>query len=187
MRGTGLGLSIVKSIFEIHGGHISVYTKNIMGDDNHGLVFDISLPIYEQTTFQKPERKDNIIFIKQGIENLSSAIKVFQNVSVTPHIFQSVKDLIDEKNLCNSETNIVASPESINQIQDRLGTICNMHTFLQSTRHGHLIINDSDKGNLQIFSESYVIANLLKFPAQKSTRRQQATAVEQDHSESLIS
>ncbi len=163
IHGTGLGLTIVRSVIESHGGHVSAYTKNIMGGDIHGLSFNIAFPIYNETGKKKTEEKDNVIFIKQDIKNLASVIKAFQNVSVNPHIMQTVKD-IEDMDLFKRNTAIVASPASINQIRNRYGNRYKLHTLLESTRHGILVTNESEKNTLKMFSEAYVIDNLLKNP-----------------------
>jgi hypothetical protein len=71
---------------------------------------------------------------------------------------------LDDKDFSTNETDIVASTESINAIRAVYGNRYRLHTLLEGGRHVLLVTDDIDKENPQIFSESYVIANLINKP-----------------------
>lgn len=168
-QGTGLGMCIVRSIIESHGGHISAYSKNLINDNNHGLILNISFPLYDDTGDTETEKKDNVVFIKEDIKDLVKVIKIFQNISLNPHILQSVKDL-DEKSIINDSTLIIASPKSVQHLLQKSGFCCKTHTLVDS-RQGLMVIDDINNPTLQIFSEAYILANFQKNNPEKTDSR----------------
>jgi hypothetical protein len=88
-----LGMCIIRSIVESHGGYISAYSKNVLSDKEHGLMLNIAFPVFENEDSEVESEKDMVVLIKEGVENLSQIIRVFQNVFVNPFIVQSVNDI----------------------------------------------------------------------------------------------
>jgi signal transduction histidine kinase len=111
-RGTGLGMPIIKSIVESHGGYISAYSKNLMEGGDHGLVLNVSFPTYSQPNTQTDIPKQNIVLVKEGIENIGPVIRVFQNVHFTPRIVQSLSD-VDGREFSMGKMMVLANPENI--------------------------------------------------------------------------
>ena len=45
-EGHGLGMFIVHSILKCHGGSIKAFSKNVLGDGSHGMIFLLDLPVF---------------------------------------------------------------------------------------------------------------------------------------------
>ena len=98
--GTGLGMCIVRSIIEGHGGHISAYSKNLLGNGEHGLILNLSFPVYNEDTPQDSGQKNRVTLIKDGVDNLPLVVRMFQNVSIAPaHIPTSLRHRFEKGRL----------------------------------------------------------------------------------------
>ena len=160
--GTGLGMCIVRSIIESHGGCISAYSKNTLGNGSHGLIFNISFPMYTSLKKELPEKadtRDPIILIKDGVENLAHIIRVFQNVMLSPHIVQRAED-IDEKKLPGNNPAIYASMESIEVLKRKCGKQRNIHALVNGVKDVVFVAHEMKKETIRTFSENYVLEHL---------------------------
>jgi signal transduction histidine kinase len=160
--GTGLGMCIVRSIIESHGGCISVYSKNTLRNGTHGLIFNISFPIYAEARKPLPEKseiRDPIILIKEGVENLAHIIRVFQNVMVNPYIVQRAEE-IDEKKLPGSNPAIYASMESIEVLKKRCIEQKNLHALVNGIKDVVFVAHEIKKEAIKTFSENYILEHL---------------------------
>ncbi|MBN1760853.1 MAG: ATP-binding protein [Chitinispirillaceae bacterium] len=160
--GTGLGMCIVRSIIESHGGCISAYSKNVLDNGSHGLILNISFPIYSEARKplqEKSDMRDPIILIKEGVENLAHIIRVFQNVMVTPYIVQRVEE-IDGKKLPGPNPAIYASMESIEVLKKRCAEQKNVHALVNGVRDAVFVAHEMKKETIRTFSENYVLEHL---------------------------
>jgi len=161
--GTGLGMCIVRSIIESHGGCISAYSKNVLGNESHGLILNISFPLYSQVRnvqAGKFDVKDPIILIKEGVKNLADIIRVFQNVMVNPCIFQRAED-IDEKKLQGiNNTAIYASIECFEVLKRKCIEMKNIHTLVNGARDTVFVAHEINKETIRTFSENYILEHL---------------------------
>ncbi len=160
--GTGLGMCIVRSIIESHGGCISAYSKNVLDNGSHGLILNVSFPIYAEVRNPQPDKtdvRDPIILIKEGVENLAHIIRVFQNVMVTPYIVQRA-DEIDGKKLPGPNPAIYASMESIEVLKKRCVEQKNIHTLVNGVRDAVFVAHEMKKETIRTFSENYVLEHL---------------------------
>lgn len=153
--GTGLGMCVVRSIIEVHGGHISAYTKNSLGNKQHGLSLHITFPRYRSEVLDT-ERKQNIILIKEGLGNLAALIRVFQNVMVNPHIFQSMSE-IDQRTYDLKRMTVLAAPCSIGQFRKKYGTMCKVLALVRGDGNSMFIVDESGNEYPSLFCEDYLL------------------------------
>jgi signal transduction histidine kinase len=160
--GTGLGMCIVRSIIESHGGCISAYSKNALNNGSHGLILNISFPMYTESREQTPEKsesRDPIVLIKDGVENLAHVIRVFQNVMVTPYIVQRAAD-IDERKLPGGNPAIYASIDSIEVLRRKCIEQKNIHALVNGVKDAVFVAHELKKETIRTFSENYVLEHL---------------------------
>jgi signal transduction histidine kinase len=156
--GTGLGMCIIRSIIEGHGGYINAYSKNILNNNTRGLFFTIAFPVYTDEKNKIIDKKDQVILVKDKLENLSSIIRVFQNIQVNPHIFQSVDDINFKK--MDLETFIVfGSPFSIRSFQKRVDSTGKTHMLTCGDNGTTFVVNENLK-TIHVLSEKYVIESM---------------------------
>ena len=158
-RGTGLGMPIIKSIVESHGGYISAYSKNLMEGGDHGLVLNVSFPTYSQPNTQTDIPKQNIVLVKEGIENIGPVIRVFQNVHFTPRIVQSLSDM-DGREFSLGKMMVLANPENIVKLQKRSENF-RAYALMAGNDKQPTVMNVSREGPPEAFSEEFVIANFV--------------------------
>ena len=157
--GTGLGMSIIRSIIESHGGHISAYSKNVLNDKEHGLFLNIAFPVFETETIEAENEKDLVVLIKEGVENLSQVIRVFQNVFVNPYIVQSV-NAIELKKMPLEKSAIYSSAGSIDEFKKKFGNRGRKHAFVHGSDNFVFVVNEEHNRSVHTFSEKYVLENL---------------------------
>ncbi|MDD5672758.1 MAG: HAMP domain-containing sensor histidine kinase [Chitinivibrionales bacterium] len=161
-KGNGLGMSLTRAIIESHGGHISAYSRNLAGDNQHGLTLVITFPIFHTTDKKMPEDayRNNIVLIKENIENLAGVIRIFQNVHIAPKIMQNIDDLKMDKNI-NDDAFIIANAKNIEQIKDKTNRFKKL-TIISSNKH-HLYALDisTEVSTPQIFSEEYILKHFM--------------------------
>lgn len=157
--GTGLGMCVIRSIIEVHGGHISAYSKNIIGKGEHGLSLNIAFPRYEIDKLEV-QKKHNIILIKEGIQNLANLIKVFQNVLINPHVIQDIDELKPEL-LEKTEKAIIAVPSQLALLRTK--TNCNVQAFVivEGTDNLPFIVHENGNEFPALFSEEYLLKRIM--------------------------
>jgi signal transduction histidine kinase len=158
--GIGLGMCIMRSIIESHGGYISAYSKNLLKNGTHGLVLNIAFPIYNEEIQQASDKKDMVVLIKDGLENLAQIIHVFQNVLVTPYIFQRVED-IDARKIPLEESAVYASIDSLDRLKKKFGATINTHALVDGAKNIVFVVNEKNNRTVYAFSENYILENLL--------------------------
>jgi signal transduction histidine kinase len=157
--GTGLGMCVIRSIVESHGGYINAYSKNLLNNGMQGLVLNMAFPIYNNDIQDVEDKKDPVVLIKDGIENLANIIRVFQNVMVTPYIVQKA-DEIDLKEMALEKTAIYASTDSLEKFRNKFGKSGNTHALVHGSKNIMFVVNETKDKNIQAFSERYVLENL---------------------------
>ncbi len=162
--GTGLGMCVVKSVIEGHGGHVSAYTKNIV-PDHQGLSIHMTFPRYKELSQdnRNTDKKQNIILIKEGIEGLSSLIRVFQNVMVNPHIVQSWTD-IDQQLYDLRKMTILASPNSVNRFKKKFGNITRAYAIVKGKSNSLHILDENGNDYPSLFCEDYLLTKFVFAP-----------------------
>jgi signal transduction histidine kinase len=80
--GTGLGLSIARTIVENHGGVISAYSKNLLGNGSAGMIFTIVLPVPGPKEWETGNAPAVIILKKDLVDHASALKRIFDNVKV---------------------------------------------------------------------------------------------------------
>jgi len=158
--GTGLGMCIMRSIIESHGGYISAYSKNILNDGTHGLVLNIAFPVYNEEIQKASGKKDLVVLIKDGLENLAHIIHIFQNVLVTPYIIQRVDD-IDTRKIPLEKFAVYASTGCVDRLKKKFGSAINTHTLIGGTENIVFVVNDKNNKTVHSFSENYILENLI--------------------------
>ncbi len=160
-KGSGLGMPIVRSIVESHGGHINCYSKNLLNNGEHGLKLVIAFPSYKETEEDKKGEKDNIIFMKEGIDDLTIPFRVFQNISLNPHIVQNVSEITTEQ-FSPEEVMIFGTAKNINRVKRKFDTSYVTYTFINSDKYGLYVIDKDDRSKVIPFTEDFVISCLDK-------------------------
>ncbi|MGB7569845.1 MAG: ATP-binding protein, partial [Chitinivibrionales bacterium] len=158
--GIGLGMCIMRSIIESHGGYISAYSKNLLKNETHGLVLNIAFPIYNEEIQRASDKKDLVVLIKEGIDNLAQVIRTFQNVSVTPYIIQRVEE-IDAKKIPLDKLAIYASMKNIDLFRKSYGTLGFTHVLVEGNKKNIFVVNETKDKKINTFSENYILENLL--------------------------
>ncbi len=158
--GTGLGMCIVKSTIESHGGHISAYSKTNSNSDSHGLIFHITFPIYEEELDRTPEKKHNILLIKEGIKNISIPIKIFQNTLVNPHVVQKAEDVEFQEDTLDDLV-ILASPKGLHRFRSKYGNRCTAYALVDGINNNLFAVDERNGIDPIIFSEEFVLDRML--------------------------
>ncbi len=157
--GTGLGMCVIRSIVESHGGYINAYSKNLLNNGTNGLVLNMAFPIYDKDIKEIEDKKDPVVLIKDGVENLANIIRVFQNVMVTPYIVQKA-DEIDVKDMSLEKTAVYASTDGIDKFRKKFGNYGNTHALVYGSKNIVFVVNETKDKSIQAFSEKYVLENL---------------------------
>ena len=173
---TGLGMSITRTIVEGHGGKISAYSKNLSGAGDHGLKVILTFPSYSQSIAEATLRKHPIVVVKEGMNNLTDIIRVFQNVGVSPHIVQDTEDL-NPVDFPHDSMTVIASTEAMAARFPKLSAFPRL--CLVSRHEGNLYILDHRRSRRpEAFSEEYVLGSLL---AQKAAAAKPRMRERQHH------
>jgi hypothetical protein len=161
VRGSGLGMSIVRSIVESHGGHINCYSKNLQDNGENGLKLVIAFPYYKETEEDKKGEKDNIVFMKEGIEDLTVPFRVFQNISLNPYVVQNVSEITAER-FSTEDVIIFGTTKNINKVKKKYDTSYVTYTLISSDKYGLYVIDSFDRSKVVPFSEDFIISCLDK-------------------------
>lgn len=160
--GTGLGMAIVQSTIEGHGGAITAHTKNLAMEEKHGLVINLTFPLYKEAQREEQERYPNILLIGEGIKGLPDVIKLFRNVHSYPKIASKLED-VEEKLLGTEHQSVIGTVETLNQLRKRTREYTYAtHAFLPANGSTLLIIDETSENPLpEVFSEDYIVSHLL--------------------------
>jgi signal transduction histidine kinase len=154
--GTGLGMCVVRSIIEVHGGHVNAYSKNVVGKGEHGISLHISFPKYE---IEQPEKHD-IVLIKEGIKNLANVIKVFQNVLISPHVMQDVGEL-DQKPFEKPPVTIIAAPGQLSLLRTKYGFNIQTFAIVEGINNLPFVVHENRDEYPALFSEEYLLKKIV--------------------------
>ncbi|MBN2036467.1 MAG: HAMP domain-containing histidine kinase [Chitinispirillaceae bacterium] len=160
-QGTGLGMSISRAVVESHGGHISAYTKNDLGNSAHGVQVAITFPQYgQEETGKAAGKKEEIVLLREGIQDMPSLLQVFRNVHMYPSIIPSTSEL--ERSRPDESAVIIAADASLPVIQ-KSRSIRTLRVIPVLSRKGITYARTSPPAmDLELFSEVYVIDRLVK-------------------------
>ncbi len=157
--GTGLGLSIARNIVEIHGGKISIYSKNIGRKKNHGLIVNVTIPVYKAELEKRQQVKHPVVLITKEMENLNHVVRIFQNVMVNPHIVQTLDDMVfvpgNAKNMA-----VLVSTKALGENYSSFSDYPHLVLLSQHKQNAYALENKSDAVPV-IFSEEYLLKELL--------------------------
>jgi len=156
--GTGLGLSIARSIIEGHGGHINVASKNFLPHNEHGLIFSITFPAYQEAEQEIDFKDSSTVLIKKNIDYLEAVVKTFRNVRIMPDIIQDISDFRPEQ-LSSSNVTIIGNPDTIREINERYSDCC---CFSVASSEGSGLYVEGNRDGLYngIFCEEFVVSHM---------------------------
>ncbi len=117
--GTGLGLCVIRSIVEAHGGNINIYSKNLLGNGQHGMLMQITLPANKRMPYKTA--KHEFLLIKQGLGDANDILETLKNLKIIPHIAQKPKDADSSPRNSSLELIVLASTECVTEVKDRIG------------------------------------------------------------------
>lgn len=157
--GTGLGMCVVRSIIEVHGGHVSAYSKNVVVKGEHGLSLHITFPRYEIKHIELPEKND-IVLIKDGINNLANIIKVFQNVLINPHVMQDIGEL-EQKSFEKPNFTIIAAPNQLALFRTRNNYDVQAFAIMEGINNLPFIVPENGNEFPVLFSEEYLLKKVV--------------------------
>jgi hypothetical protein len=151
-------MCVVRSIVEVHGGYVSAYSKNVLKKGEHGLSLHITFPRYE-TKENQIERKHGIILIKEGIKNLASLIKIFQNVLINPHVMQNVNEL-DHKLFQKPNITVIAVPGQLALFRTKFDFNIQAFAVVEGSNNLPYIVQKDGDGYPALFNEEYLLKNM---------------------------
>jgi signal transduction histidine kinase len=157
--GTGLGMCVVRSIIEVHGGHISAYSKNVVENGEHGLSLHITFPRYEIKHIESPEKND-MVLIKDGIKNLPNIIKIFQNALINPHIIQNI-DEFEQKSFEKQNITIIATPNQLALLRLRNNINIQAFAIVEGVNNLPFIVPENGNEFPALFSEEYLLKRIM--------------------------
>lgn len=158
--GTGLGTSIIKSIIEAHGGHISAYSKNLTESGERGLLFNITLPVFEEREEDRTDRP-RVILLKEGLvgSELEGVLRAFSNVSLTPDIVHAVADL-RPREFDPGAVSVVGVPDTVARVKEKHPGYSDL--LVLSTHKSTLQVLDLAAGSRPTpFSEQFIISRFI--------------------------
>jgi hypothetical protein len=120
----------------------------------------MAFPIYNESIKEVEGKKDPVVLIKEGMEDLAHIIRIFRNVMVTPYIFQR-PDEIDSKKIPLEKTAVYASPDTIDKFRKKFGTHGHTHSLVRGARNVLFVVNGENRETLHAFSEKYILENLM--------------------------
>jgi signal transduction histidine kinase len=157
-QGTGLGMSISRAVIESHGGHISAYSLNELGGERHGLKIAITLPLYGRSEKQEQIPLNGVLLVREGIEDLSALLQVFNNVGTYPSIIHRNEELDRKK---EGEIKTVIATEHVAERLKGYRSLRTSKIFPIFSKNGMIYARDGDFGNsLDVFCEEFIYNQL---------------------------
>jgi signal transduction histidine kinase len=168
-QGTGLGMSICKAVIESHGGRVAAHTLNGLGADTHGLQINLAFPNFATDLPAAAPEKSPIVLIKNGIEDIGAVLRVFQNVSVSPFVLQSVGDL-DRRKEGFEGMGIVTSAANLKELRARKSVKTEQITVIVCREGGTYVMSLAEGESPTVFSEDYVLTHLCVYGGDADAR-----------------
>ena len=107
-------------------------SKNMLNDGTHGLLLIMAFPIYSEAIEDMDDKKNPVILIKEGVENLACIIRTFQKVMVSPYIVQKA-DEIDSKKIPLENITVYASMDGVDKFRKKFGNTGHLHTLVRGS------------------------------------------------------
>jgi signal transduction histidine kinase len=154
--GTGLGMCVVKSIIEGHGGRISAFSKQ----NNTGLKgLGLNLVFPADTDLPKDE-KNGIIFVTQGIKELSIPLQIFRNALINPYIYNNVKDIDVDINFKDIYA-LIGTTECIHNFKSHFKTDLLLYALIEESNTGLFVLDDLGENDPVLFSEEFLLSSVV--------------------------
>ena len=159
-QGTGLGMSISRAIIESHGGHLTAYSRNGLGNGSRGMQLQISLPHFAGESNPTEAQKESIVLVQEGLADIGAVVQSFTNAGVYPLVVQSAAELDNAKN--GGARTVVAAEASLKSFRNN-----GRHRLvaLECENGGVYVKDKTDPGNREIFSEDFVLGRLIPLSA----------------------
>jgi len=159
--GTGLGLCVIRSIVEVHGGNINIYSKNLLGGGKHGMAVQITLPANKRMPYEAA--KHEILLIKQGLEDANGILEKLKNLKIIPHIAQKPRDADLSPRNSSLGLIVLTLAENVAEIKGWIsgGAEAGIRILPIEIGEGAALFVDTGDGK-ELFTEEFVVNYLSK-------------------------
>ena len=158
--GTGLGLCVVRSTVEAHVGNVNIYSKNLLGGDEHGLSMQITIPATRKATYSAV--KSEILLIKNDLCESAHILQIMKNLKIIPRVADWPKNVETAKQNASIDLTVLAAPTHIEDLKEIFGGEQGIRILsVQAAQNGTLLVSGTDDGSSpELLTEEYVIRQL---------------------------
>jgi signal transduction histidine kinase len=153
--GTGLGLSLAQNVVQNHGGAVSAYSKNLLGNGETGMIFCVVLPLPDAGPSALTDDSE-VLVIENGLsKQLAHIHRILSNIRVHYRIvaFDTVgPDTLQSRIPVVCSSGITGLPAGENQV-------------LLDPKIPIPAVRGSTAGAATVFTEASALASLFNAPA----------------------
>jgi len=152
----GLGLCVMRSIIAAHGGNISIYTKNVLGNSQHGMSVQIVLPASKKTSYTPPRAE--ALLVREDLSDIDMILGILKNLKIIPRVAETAKDLVAAPKNSSVELTVLASAKAAQALKKEIGGDEGIRIFsIEKTAGGLMLVKNAAAGSANLFTEEYVV------------------------------
>jgi len=157
--GTGLGLCVMRSIVEAHGGNISIYTKNPLGNNAHGLSVQMIIPASKKMPYTAA--KSEVLLVKEGLSDSAGIMEKLKNLKILPRTAEFAKDVESAPKNSSLGLMVLAAAEKAAELKSRPESSEAARILsLEKIGDGQMLVRNTDDNRADLFTEEYIITHL---------------------------